>query len=179
MQHHLVPAPVRLFGDFPGVCLVWKDGNRQRKSNPEQRVRLRAVVSKVIDHDGQPRASWRRGRNFRFWQRRNQVNRLRPPAIHLVVEAFQAGRSRPRDALQVVKFRNARKFRFDRIVRGPVRRTRFGGRHGNVNVIGDERLLFARLARGELGPHADFGAAAAGVSRGKHKFTRNVSDSDG
>ena len=119
-----------------------------------------------------------RGRGLRFWQRRNQVDRLRPPAIHQVVEALQAGRSGPRDALQVMKLRDARQFRFDRIVRGPVRRARFGGRHGDVNVIGDERLLLARLARGEFGPHAHFGASAAGISRGKHKFTRDVSDPD-
>jgi hypothetical protein len=43
-------------------------------------------------------------------------------------------------------------------------------------VIGDKRLLFARLARGKLGSHAHFGAPAAGVSRRKHKFTRNISD---
>jgi hypothetical protein len=43
-------------------------------------------------------------------------------------------------------------------------------------VIGGECLQFAWLARRELGPHAYFGAPAAGVTRGKHKFTRNVSD---
>ena len=176
MQHHLIPAPVRLFGNFAGVRLVRKDGNRQRIGEPEQCVRLRAVVPKIIDHDGKPRASRRRGRSLRFWQRRNEVDRLRPPAIQQVIEALQAGRSRARDALQVVKLRDARQFRFDRIVRGPVRRARFGGRHGDVNVIGDERLLLARLARSVFGTHAHFGAPAAGVSRGKHKFTRDVPD---
>jgi hypothetical protein len=46
-------------------------------------------------------------------------------------------------------------------------------------VIGDKRLLLAWLARSELGPHAHFGSSAAGVSRRKHKFTRNISDSCG
>ena len=65
MQHHLIAAPVRLFGNFAGVCLVRKHGNRQRIGEPEQRVSLRAVVSKIVDHDGKSRASWRCGRNFR------------------------------------------------------------------------------------------------------------------
>ena len=62
MQHHLIPAPVRLFGNFAGVCLVRKNGNRQRISKAEQSVGLRAVVPKIIDHDGKPRAARRRGR---------------------------------------------------------------------------------------------------------------------
>ena len=72
---------------------------------------------------------------------------MRPPAIHQVVEALQARRSWPQDALQVVKFRNSCQLGFDGIVCGPVRHARFGGRHGDVNVIGGERLLLAWLAR--------------------------------
>ena len=56
MQHHLIAAPVRLFGNFAGVRFVRKHGNRQRIGEPEQCVGLRAVVSKIVDHDGQPRA---------------------------------------------------------------------------------------------------------------------------
>ena len=101
---------------------------------------------------------------------------MRPPAIHQVIETLQAGRSWPRSAVQVVKFRNARKFRFNGFMRGPVRHSRFRGWHSDVNVIGGERLLFTRLAQSVFGPHAHFGASAACASRGKHKFTRNVSD---
>ena len=72
---------------------------------------------------------------------------MRAPAIQQVVESLQAGRSGPRDALQVVKLGDARQFRFDGVVRGPVRRAALGERHGDVNVIGDKRLLLARLAR--------------------------------
>ena len=176
MQHHLIPAPVRLFGDFAGIHLVGKDRNRQRISNPEQRISLRAVVSKIVDHDGKSRAPWRLGRGFRLWQRGNEVERLRSPSIHQVVKALQAGRSRPRDALQVVKIRDARQFRFNGVMRGPVRDATFRKRHSDVNVIGGERLLFAWLARCVFRPHAYFGAAAARVSRCKHKFARNVSD---
>ncbi len=51
MQHHLVSAPVRFFGDFAGVGLVRQNGNGQRISKPEQGVGLRAVVPKVVDHN--------------------------------------------------------------------------------------------------------------------------------
>ena len=55
MEHHLIAAPVRLFGDFPGVGMVREHGERQRIGKPEQRVRLSAVVSKIIDHDRKAR----------------------------------------------------------------------------------------------------------------------------
>ena len=104
------------------------------------------------------------------------MDRLRPPAIHQVVEAFQAGRSGARDTLQMVKLRDTREFGFNGIVRGRVWRAGFGERHGNVDVVGGERLLLAGLARGVFGPHAHFGPSPARVSRGKHKFTGDVPD---
>ena len=52
---HLIAAPVRLFGDFPGVGQMRKHGKRQRIGKSEQRVGLGAVVSEIIDHDGQTR----------------------------------------------------------------------------------------------------------------------------
>ena len=103
---------------------------------------------------------------------------MRPAAIHDVIEALQAGRSRPRHALQVVKLGDARHFCFDGVVRSPVRDAAFCERHRDVNVISGECLLLAWLATGVFGPHAHFGASAACVSRGKHKFTSNVSDPD-
>ena len=104
------------------------------------------------------------------------MNRLRAPAVQQVIEALQAGRSGPRDALQMMKLGDARQLFLDRIVRGPVRHARFGERHGDVNVVRDERLWLAGLARGVLGPHSHFRAPATRIARGENKFARNAAN---
>ena len=104
------------------------------------------------------------------------MDRLRSPAIQQVIEALEARRSRPRDALQVVELGDTPQFRHDCIVRRPVRHARAGGRQGDVDVIGGERLLLSRLARCKLGTHAHFRSPVTCIPRGKHKFTRDISD---
>src|SRR5208282_4884760 len=97
--------------------------------------------------------------------RRNELNRMRAPAVGQIVEAFRNGSSGARDALQMMKLGYAREFFHDSVMRGLVRHTRMGERHRDVNVIRDKRLWFAGLARGVLGPRPHFRAPATCVVR--------------
>ena len=108
MEHDLIAAPVRLFGDFPGVGQMREHGKGQRKGKSKQRVGLSAVVAEIIDHDRETRPARRGSCGDGSGNRRNQMNRLRAPAIQHVIETLHAGRSGARDAPQVMKLGDAR-----------------------------------------------------------------------
>jgi hypothetical protein len=137
------------------------------------------VIPKIIDHDGQARLVRGTLRGQDNGQRRNNVYRLRPPTPEYVVETLQAGCSGSSDTMQVMNVGNAGEFFIDRIMCGPVRIARAGKRNRDVDVVGRKGLGFARLARGKLGAHPDFGSSAAGIPRGDNEFTADGSDLSG
>ena len=134
------------------------------------------VIPKISDHDGQARLVRGMLLGQDNGQRRNKVNRLRPPTPECVVETLQAGCSGSRDTMQVINLGNAGEFFLDRIMCGPVRDARAGERNRDVNVVGREGLGVAGLACGKLGAHPDFGSSAAGVPSGENEFTADGSD---
>src|SRR2546430_13258269 len=98
------------------------------------------------------------------------MNRLRAPAVQLVVETLHAGRSGTRDALQVMNRGDAGECLLDCILRGPVRNARPGEWDRDVNLVGGKSLRLAGLACGKLRPHSDFGSSATRIPRGQDEL---------
>lgn len=51
MQHHLVAAPVRFFGNLARIHFVRQYGDCQRIWNPQDGIGLRALVAQIVDYD--------------------------------------------------------------------------------------------------------------------------------
>src|SRR5882757_933948 len=87
VEHHLIPAAVRLFSDYRGAGMVRENGERQRIGKPEERVSLLGIVSKIVDHNRQARVArgcyCRRGGGTQW---RDEMDRLRAPALREIVE---------------------------------------------------------------------------------------------
>ena len=60
MQHHLVTAPFRFLGDFLGMFMIRQDGNRERVVQVKDLLGGTAVVSEVVQNNGELRPVVRR-----------------------------------------------------------------------------------------------------------------------
>ena len=107
MEQNLIAAPVRLFGDLPGVGQMREHGKGQREGQSKQGVGLSAVVAEIIDHDRKTRPARRGSCGDGSGKRHNQMNLLRAPAIQHVIETLHAGKPGSRDAPQMMKLSDA------------------------------------------------------------------------
>ncbi len=92
MQHDLIAAAIRFFGDVGGKRQVRQDGNRQWKRQREQRIGGGAVVTQIIENDrklcGSLRVLGRKARTH--GQRHYNVNRVRASSMGGEIETNDA-----------------------------------------------------------------------------------------
>src|SRR3981081_2942591 len=115
-------------------------GQRQRIGEPKQRLRLCAVIPKIVDHDRKPRSERSCLYGTTDGNRGNEMDRLRTLTIQQVIESLQAWRFGTHDAAQAMNIGNSSEFLLDRIVRGPVSSARSGEWNCGDNVVGGPRL---------------------------------------
>ena len=95
VQQHLIAAAESFFRHFRGERQMRQHGNGEREGKREQRVGGGAVVSEIVDDDGEPRsaAALQRNRRRASGERSDHVDRVRAHTVEREVEAHDSGGS--------------------------------------------------------------------------------------